>query len=108
MGLLEGALHAEPGSSSARRALATMLIRQGESKAAQSLLGGLEEAQYQQDQGAMAEDLSLHAVAVAQSERGEDASITAHREMQRAVFLDPSSRNARSVLDFCSRITRVE
>lgn len=102
LSILESAVHAEPESASARHALTTMLIQQGDDEQAGSVLSGLLETQELQNRASLASSLSLHAVATSRSTiRGGEGALVASKESQRALFLKPPSLDARKVTEYC-------
>lgn len=103
--LMEASVHAAPMAFRPRLRLARLLIQQGHSEQARAVLAGLLQTEGQADRSHMAETLSLAALALAQSaSKSGGSDRTALREAQRAVFLDPSSRQARKILQFCRTI----
>ncbi|KAG8986501.1 Superkiller protein 3 [Tulasnella sp. 427] len=98
--LMKASVHAAPMALRPRLRLARLLIRQGHPDQARAVLAGLLHAEGPPDRSHGAETLSLAALALAQS-KAEGSKATALKEAQRAVFLDPSSLQARNILRFC-------
>ncbi|KAG8992908.1 hypothetical protein FRB90_000870, partial [Tulasnella sp. 427] len=98
--LMKASVHAAPMALRPRLRLARLLIQQGHPDQARAVLAGLLHAEGQSDRSHGAEILSLSALALAQS-KAEGSKETALKEAQRAVFLDPASLQARSILRFC-------